>query len=525
MNEIRILSSLEFKAVFGINKLRHTKDKKVKNRYKLLGLVWLFVILMVISYTSGLVFSLCTLELDAVVPSYLVFISSLLVFIFGLFKAGSELFSVNGYDMLSSMPVNHSSVAVSRFAVMYFEELIFTLAVMIPGALTYGILQKSGVAFYVIFVIGTLFIPAVPLVISSVVGTVITAISSRMKNKSIVQIILTVIFIVGILLASFGIQEDTFSLEMIYRLADAVSELIGKIYPIAFWLGEAMTDSNVASLILFIVVSAVSVAACVTLTAMCYDSIMSKLSNVHAKHEYKISRLDSRSMLKALYVREIKLYFSSVVYVTNTIIGPILGCVMSGAVCFVGTDELIGLLPFDIPVNSIIPLAVSVIFCMMTATSSAISMEGKQISTVKTLPIPAKTFLDSKILLNLTLILPFYVISQVFLIIALKPTLSELVWMIIAPMLVIIVSVVFGITVNLKFHSFDWEKEEQVVKQSLNAMLGGFAGMILSVLLIAVIILSPIRYLAAVKVIICVLLFAVVFILYIKNNSIELQKL
>ncbi len=248
-----------------------------------------------------------------------------------------------------------------------------------------------------------------------------------------------------------------------------------------------------------------------------FNTIAGKLLNFTAKHNYKISKMQSRGLIKSLYIRELKRYFASSIYVTNTVIGPILGTIASVSICFIDIDTVKMSLPLNVNVNSIAPFVFSAIFTMMTTTSVSISMEGKQFWVVKSLPIPAKALLDSKVLLNLSLMLPFYTVSQVALCIALKPNAVQLIWQILVPILIMLFVTVFGITVNLKFHSFDWEKEETVVKQSLPAALGGFAGFFLCIILGAVVFAVPSDYENLAKAVICLVLLTVTAALY-KNN-------
>ena len=88
-----------------------------------------------------------------------------------------------------------------------------------------------------------------------------------------------------------------------------------------------------------------------------------------------------------------------------------------------------------------------------------------------------------------------------------------------------VLSVVLGITVNLKFYSFDCEKEETVVKQSLPAMLGGFAGLLISAGLGAAVFQLPEALRNPGKALICLLLWAVTAWLYHRNNQKQITML
>ncbi len=527
MNEIRTLTMLELRALYGMNKFRYTKDEKAKNRYRLLGGVWIFLICMVFTYVGGLVYGLSYLGLSEIVPAYLVVIASLVIFAFGIFKAGNVIFGNKGYDILSSMPIKSSAIVVSRFLTMYVEDLILTLVIMLPGIAVYGVCHHPGAGFYLVALLGTLFVPAIPLVGSVVLGTLIMAISSRMKHKNMVQTVLMVALVVGILVSSFRMGNLTgdFTLEMLTALAQTVGELMEQLYLPAVWFGDAMSGYNLAGLLLFVAVSLGVMILTIWLVSRSYHSIMRRLLTFSARHNYKIGEMKSRGLLKALYFREAKRYFSSSIYVTNTIVGPIVGCIMSVALCVVGMETIQSVIPVAVDISGFVPFVFAAVFCMMTTTSTAISMEGKHFWVIQSLPIPAKVLLDSKILLNLSVMFPFYLVSEICLVIAMKPGLMQLVWLIFLPAMLMLLSVVWGITVNLKFHSFDWEKEEQVVKQSASAALGGFAGMLLSVLLGGLLFLVPEQYGDVARTVAGIGLLAGTAWLYRKNNRWELRGL
>ena len=187
-------------------------------------------------------------------------------------------------------------------------------------------------------------------------------------------------------------------------------------------------------------------------------------------------------MLKSLYKREMKRYFASSVYVMNTIIGPVMAVVLSVAV-FMADWEMIemmtGIVMGAVDIQSGIPFLIAGIFCMMPTTASAISMEGKEWWIIKNLPVKTKDVINSKLLLNLVLDLPFYLVSEILLIIAIKPGILELLWLVLIPVILITFGCVTGLAVNLKLPVFDWENEAYGVKQSASAFLGGICSFLL----------------------------------------------
>ncbi len=525
MNELRTLLSLELRSLYGINQFLYTKDRKEKNRCYLLIPVWVILVAMVFFYVGGQVYGLCLLGMGDIVPAYLTVLASMLIVVFGFFTAGNRIFGQKGYDILASLPVRSASIVISRFLAMYAEYLALTLLILLPGAAVYGFCQKPGIGYYLLTLVGALFTPALPLVAATLLGSAVLAVSSRMKNQSVMQSVLMVGLVILVLVGSFrmGPALEEMTPEAFASLIHSVRETFEGLYPPALWLGSGILQGDFFSLGLFILVSAAAAGFTVFIVTANFHAILRRLQSVSAKHDYRLTTLQSRGMLKALYLRELKRYFASSIYVTNTIVGPIMGCILAVALAFVGVEgvqEML-MLPFDIA--PLLPFVFAGVFCTMTTTSVSISMEGKQFWVIKSLPIPTKTLLDSKLLLNLSLMAPFYGVSVIALTIATKPASWDFLWLVLIPGAVILFSVVIGITVNLRFHSFDWEKDEVVVKQSLSAMLGGFAGFLISAFLGCAVYAAGFADTAIA--LSCLLILALTALLYRANNRKNLQEL
>ena len=527
LTQSKILTALELKNLFGLNTLRHTKDKSVKKKAVLLGVAWVMLIVMVAGYVGGLVYGLSYLGMGSIAPAYLTMISSLIIFAFGIFKTGGVIFNRNGYDILSSLPLKKEAIVVARFARMYIEDLLMTLLVMLSGGAVYAVCTRPAWYFYPTWLISTLLIPLLPLSVATLFGTLVTAISSRMRNKSVVESILSVGFAVAIiaLSTSFGSSAESMTPEMLANLAETVTTLIGGIYPPAIWLGNAMAGGNFGALILCAAVYCAVFAAMTALVAHNFHDICRRLSVTSAKHDYRMGQLTSSSVLKAVWLREVKRYFASGIYVTNTIMGPIMGTVMAVAYLIAGTESLNSLLGVEMDFDLWLPFVVAGSFSMMPPTAVSLSMEGKNWWISKTLPLSAKTVMDGKLFMSLSLMLPFYIVSEAMMLIAAKPDFIGIVWTLVIPAAIIVFSCVFGITANILLPKFDWDSEVSIVKQSASAAVGGFGGLLATIAFAAVILLLPDSYADAAKLVGTLAILIATALLYRKNITTDLRKL
>ena len=253
-----------------------------------------------------------------------------------------------------------------------------------------------------------------------------------------------------------------------------------------------------------------------------FHAVCRRLNTTSAKHDYRMEQLDISHLRSALYRREFKRYFASGIYVTNTIMGPIMGTLMAGALFFVGMDSLSEMMGMPLNVAPIVPFFVGGSFGMMPPTAVSISMEGKNWWIVKTLPLTAKDVFDAKLLLSLSLMAPFYVVSEVFLVLAMKPVGLELLWTILIPLVISLFACVAGLAANLLLPRFDWDNEVTIVKQSASAALGGFAGMLAAVVggIAAGVLPGHLS-----RGVFCLVTLGVTAALYCKNNRTDLRTL
>lgn len=527
LGQIKTLTGLELCNLFGLNVFRFTKDKKARRKAMLLTFSWLLVIGILVFYVGGLSYGLILLGAGDVIPAYLIAISSLIIFFFDVFKAGSVIFRKNGYDILCSLPLSQTAVVVSRFLRMYVEDLALTLTVLLPGLAVYAWFTGPEAGFYLISILTALLVPVAPITAATLIGALVTAAASRMKHKSLVEAGLSTLIVLAVLGGSSQLTgiEGTISPELLKELSAAISGILEKLYPPAVWLGAAIVTEDLLVCLVCMALFIAMFAVVIAIVSANFHAICRRLFATSAKHDYQMEPLRQNSVLTSLYKRELKRYFASGIYVSNTIIGPIMGTVFSAALLFVDMGQVTQVLPASFDIPGLVPFLMAGIFCLMTATSVSISMEGKNWWIVKSLPLSTKTILDAKILMNLSLMMPFYLVSEVLLVLALKPNFINLIWMLLIPAVIMLFSCVYGITINLHFPVLNWESEVSVVKQSASSLLGGMGGFLLAILCAIPTALIPAQYSDWLKLATCAILLGITAMLYRRNNRFDLKQI
>lgn len=488
---LKTLVRLECKKILDYNVFRNSKHNKSIHCHSGMNLaayiiVTVFFSLMIAGQTVGLTI----LGAGNLIPGVLILAGSGLTHLLSLFGIGQCLFSFSGLSMLRAMPVKSGTIALSRLLGRYVRSLLLVLALLLPGTILWGVLSGAEAGYYLIMVLGLPAVPLLPLALSALLGTGIMALSAGTRHPVGVQTLLTVLLMaamLGISMLGSPIPDLTQDPEILAAQVLEQMPRITAVYPPAFWLGRAAVEGDLLCLAGFLGLSIGVFAAVAGILCRNFDRICRGLSRSRRGSAYQLGTLRSASPLKALYHRERRRYFASAIYVSNTIIGPVLAAAAAMSLLFLDLTPVEKILP--VPVDVLLPLVWSMICCMMPPAAVSVTMEGKQIWQIKTLPVSTKTWLDSKILWSFSLMLPSYVVSQIVMTIARKPEPMALLWQLGMPLALMAFSCTFAVAADLRFHNFDFQKDETAVKQSISALVGGLGGALMSLLCGGVLIL------------------------------------
>lgn len=440
------------------------------------------VVLAIYSFMLG--YGLGSMSMAEVIPSYALAITSIVTLFFTAIKANGVLFAYKDYDILMALPVKTSTVIASRFLTMYVLNLIFTALVMVPMGIAYVVWQGPGFLFYPVWIVGLLAAPLVPTTIATLLGALIILFTSRFKYANALTTIVSLAAVIAVVLGSVslgGVSEENIDISAIKSIGEFMLVQINGVYPLAALFHKSVVKLDMVSFLIYLVISGGWYYLFIKILSLRYKKMNTGLMTYHTKSDYKMTSLSEGSPLEALWKKEMKRFFSSTPYFLNMGIGAILAIVFSIACLFVGKDQIGSL--FTVPgmqdvIGGVLPFVVSMLGCMSCTTSVSLSLEGKSVGILKSLPVSPALVYKSKILMNLTLILPAMLISSVCLGICFPQSLPMMVLLIVTPVVYGIFTSVFGMYVNIKMPNYEWTNEISVIKQSMSSMAGIFGGMV-----------------------------------------------
>lgn len=492
MNKLWYLLKIQLLGIFGINKMLHEQDEKQKRKAVGMGLLFTFVAIMCIGasfiYNYGVLMSLASLKLEGLYIPLVVVVTSFIILFTTLYKVNGLLFAFKDYDRMMTLPIKTSYIVASRIILLYILNFAFLCIVMIPAGIIYNLMIPTTSYFWIKYFISFFFIPLIPIIIGAVVGSIITMIASRFKHTSLISTLLYII-----LICTFMVFMSTGNQKMAATFMD--TEVVGKLllkfinhtYPLAMLYGEGVCGNNILALVIFIGSSLLAFIVFVSVLGIKFKAIHTALTTTKMSSNYQLGKLKGDTPLMALYKKEIRRYFSSSIYVMNTSIGSILLLLFTGSLCFVDLKQMEDLL--EIPglsyyVSQYAPLVLSGFIVLMTTTASTISLEGKNIWILQSIPIPVKTIFLSKLMVQLVISVPAIIVGGIIMIIILPTTFIQSIIILVLPLIYTVLVGILGLIANLKYPKLDWNNEVEVVKQGMAtfmSMIGGILSLLIAI--------------------------------------------
>lgn len=487
MNKIIRLVSIQLMAVIS-DMLSIGKNRKKKTGIYA-GLLFFILLLSGVSFLysmmigSGLKQYHCT----EILPAMFMAVTCLVTLITTVAKVKGTIFGFRDYDLVMSLPVSTGAVAVSRLIILYALNFLFELIIMVPMLAAYGLLVKPDILFYIIGFVTLFFVPMVPIVIASLLGTLIAYIASRFRHSNLISILFNIAFLVLIIGASFGLKGNG---QELANMSKALMAKVNRIYPLAGMYQKALTNYDIRSFLLLFVISFAAFVIYTLVVKKVFKRMNTLILTGSYHVSYKMSSLKTSSPFRALYFKELKRFFSSTLYVINTGFGIVMLTVGAIAVLFVDLNKVLGNEEAAGTVINNLPVYICFCIVMTCTTMASISLEGKSLWIIKSLPIAPKTVYFSKIAVNLTIISPA-VIDIIIIGIALKLGLVRTLLMLLLTVTCSVFVAFFGLIINLLLPNFSWTSETVVIKNSAATMITVFSSMGYTAVLFALLYVVP----------------------------------
>lgn len=409
--------------------------------------------------------------------------------VFGsVFNTYAALYLPKDREFLSSLPIKTRDLILSRVLSVYAVGLLYTAWVWLPTIPAYYLLHGGSFVTLPFLLIAPLIIALFVTVLTCVLGLLVAAITSKTKGKSIVTVLFSLLFLGAYYVVYFNLTnfltQITLHLEEVERIAETWLFYL-------YFLGRGCEGDGL-SILLFIGISLALAALCLLILVKTYEKISFGTASVR-KRTGKTGTADEkcRSPRSALLHREFRFFSSNPTWMLNGAMGLVFMPVLA-VVAVIKRSELISafamiaaaspMLSRATPIFVFAAAGLLVSTCCITAAT--VSLEGKQLWILQSLPVKAAEILKAKERMSVLLVAPVAILTSAALSILLRLAPWDALLIAACVTVYAFLTADFGLMMNLLYPNLTWTNVTVVVKQGIPVAATLFGGMFLSFLLL-----------------------------------------
>lgn len=511
MSAFMAILRMQLKSKYGLSELRTNRKNDKKAYRKQVGIFVLIAFsiivlvgtyaLVVYAMTEGLMSAGADIAMAGSIVLVYGFLAVLLMILFfGLFIVLGTLFFAKDGAFLATLPVPQRTVFLSKLAMVYISELGVALAMLAPVVAVYGVMAGMGVAYYLKAIVIWLFVPAIPLLIASLISSLFMGVIGRMRHRNLFAILggfLGLVLMVAIQVGAnmFARGLDDASLMRIIMQPNGLVDLMGSSFPPSAWAVKALITEGlggVTHLLGFIGLS-VALLAVVILIAnrIYYRGALSQLETL--KRMKKVERSayvkGIKSPVHALFSREWKSVLRSPSYAMNSLTGIVIGFVVmilpalgmgaSGGQ-FKAMADMLG--QGDQGIVTLGLAGVMALFGSINpAAATALSREGSMMALAGTFPVPFGQQVKAKFWFGYSIGAMTVLSTGAGALIAYNLDIANVLLAAGIALIFLVATTALSLEIDLLHPRFNWKNENEAIKQNMNSLYA----MLLSFVLVA----------------------------------------
>lgn len=400
-----------------------------------------------------------------------------------VFNTFSGLYLSKDNDFLLSLPIPIKYILISRLMSVYIMGLMYSALVIVPAAIVYWIVVPIGAGAVIGSIILTVLISVIVMILSCLLGWVVAKISLKLKNKSFITVLAALVFIGAYYF--FYFKAQSMIQELVTNAAVYGTKIKGAAYPL-YMFGRIGEGDPIA-----IVVFTAAVAVIFVLMWIILSRSFIGIATSTGKTEKKVyTRTESRVKSKsaALLSKEFTRFTSSPNYMLNCGFGVLFIFAVGVALIIKGADVVELLNGMFGAQTGVIPIFFCTIlimcFSMNDTAAPSVSLEGKNLWLMQSLPVDPWQVLRAKVEMQIILSAVPTVFTLICAAFTLKLSLPEVMMTAVCALLAIVMLSLFGLMLGLKMPNLTWSNEIIPIKQSGSVMIALLGGWVYSIVFV-----------------------------------------
>ena len=494
---------------FGLAILKHRLFKEKKDRwlvpvFALAGLGVLPTLYGIVLLIKGAYAILAPMGQERALLTLGVLAGQLLILLFGIYYVISAFYFSRDLEFLIPLPLRPSEVMISKFAVIMINEYLTVAAIVLPVVVTYGVMAKGGIGYWVNAVLVYLALPVIPLALVSLLVVAMMRFINVSRKKDILILVGSIVLIVLALALQIGLgrtagpQPSAQAVTAFFTSPDSLLNRVGSKFPPSIWATKAVaagfSSEGPANLALLLGVSLAFFAGIVVMAEKLFYRGLIGLSETTGKKRRltrdEMSRRVSsgRRAVAAVFGREWRIMNRTPIFLLNgvlvVVIVPVIFVLLanmgSGRGGSGGGGDLSAILKTMTSANPLFAILAAALFMTVCGSlngtsSSTFSREGAQFWISRVIPVAPREQAAAKFLHSYLVAMLGVVTATVVAAIVLH---LKAVHLAAAAGLALVAGVlltVVGMIIDLARPLLNWTNPQKAIKQNFNVLLATLA--------------------------------------------------
>ncbi|MFV0380248.1 MAG: hypothetical protein ACK5KQ_05410 [Anaerorhabdus sp.] len=481
MDKLLLLIKVQLSTLFSSK-----KNSKLRKNKLLFYTFSAFIIIMVIGSVTYYYFNIYNF-LTKETSWLLIYIVGLVLFSFtfinALMSAKGYLVNFKDYDFLMSIPVKKETAMIAKLISYFYIPLFTFFVIFIPLIILSLTKDVFNLQILVFSFIGLLTLT----LISSLIGLTVVILTFKIpvikKYPNLIQNLANLILILSIIILS-SLSGTTSSSIVNNNVFMGLYNSTKNIFLPVDLMVKAIINNDIFTIVLLIMAAVVFMLVFIKIFSKMFFSASIVSSMGYTQSNYKTKKHKKKKVFFTLLTKEAKKLFGNFLYLLNSnpgililFIAP-LPIILNGELSEIMT--VVKIIKNDPQIiDTLFGFTMTILLSLGHLSNSAatsISIEGKQFWIIKSLPISTWTIFNVKSSLNSMII----IVINVILLSIVSVVFSFGISMFITGLILIFLNGIFvgylNLFINLLFPKLNFNREIEVIKQSMSSFVSIFVG-------------------------------------------------
>ena len=419
--------------------------------------------------------------------------SQLMVFFFGLMYVMSKYYFSNDLNHLVPLPIKPSHILTSKFVTIMVSEYLTSMPIFLPFVIIYGLKTRAAILYWIYAILGAVFLPVIPLVISSLAIMILMKYTNIKGKRDKLRIIAAGGFMIFVIWLQLKIQQisqnaiiqgDNFMFNLA-RDANLLVRSLGVAFPPSMWGALSLANYDeflgLSNLLLYSLVSILSFLLMIIASEkLFFDGLIGNIEVSASKGKNKKQNLDKTMTATRPYLaiarKETKMLFKTPIYLMNSVGGVIIVpiilvmSVLTGEASMGPISEILyGNMDFVV----LIGIGMIGVLGMLNSVGvTTFSREGSNFWIMRTLPIKAEDQILGRLLASLFIQVIGALVLIVSIFFVIKLDIVNIILIILIGLLASIPMTLLGMIIDIVRPMLSWTNPQQAMKQNFNVLIG-----------------------------------------------------